>query len=194
MRKILKKHEGPIDNLMIDIAEKVSSTFHSVKFTANGITTLSLVFGLFAAFFLFKGWILLFGLSYFISYFFDIMDGYYARRYKMTSSIGDWYDHVKDISVGVAIILILFFKYRNNCSWKVWAICGTILLVITLLSFSFVGCQNKIYKKGDATKIADHLCPGKPKKNIKWLRYFDTGVLTLTIIILVSLITKVFCK
>lgn len=31
---------------------------------------------------------------YYIGYFFDCMDGNYARTYKMTSDFGDKYDHI----------------------------------------------------------------------------------------------------
>ena len=36
---------------------------------------------------------------YFISYFFDVLDGIYAREYNMVSEFGDYYDHIKDIVV-----------------------------------------------------------------------------------------------
>ena len=41
MRKIPEKFENPIDNVLIDICEYVSPSFHKYGFTPNMITTLS---------------------------------------------------------------------------------------------------------------------------------------------------------
>jgi len=196
MRKIERKYENPIDNVLLDIIEAVSPTFYKLGFNANGITTLSLIFGLLSIFFLYKGSIYLFMISYSISYFFDCMDGYFARQYKCVSKFGDYYDHIKDVTVFIGILIIIFLKYR--CS----AITLTALTIVLVLFFIIMnmhlGCQEKIYSKTkcDESPSLDKLkniCPGDPEKSIKYLRYFGTGTYNLLFIIIVFIVHKV-CK
>ena len=99
MRKIPEESDNPIDNFILKIVDPLCPLFKALHFTPNGITTISLVFGLLSAYLLYKGHPYLFGITFFISYFFDCMDGYYARKYNMVTRFGDIYDHVKDIVV-----------------------------------------------------------------------------------------------
>ena len=55
----------------------------------------------------------------------DILDGYYARTYNMTSKFGDYYDHIKDLFIN--ILLLLVFVKTNNFSKKTL----TIIFIIT---------------------------------------------------------------
>jgi len=196
MRKIERKYENPIDNVLLDIIEAVSPTFYKLGFNANGITTLSLIFGLLSIFFLYKGSIYLFMISYSISYFFDCMDGYFARRYKFVSKFGDYYDHIKDVTVFIGILIVIFLKYR--CS-PITLIIGTIVLVVfSIIMNMYLGCQEKIYSKTkcDESPSLDKLkniCPGDPENSIKYLRYFGTGTYAVLFIITVFIVHKV-CK
>ena len=196
MRKIERKYENPIDNVLLDIIEAVSPTFYKLGFNANGITTLSLVFGLLSIFFLYKGSIYLFMISYSISYFFDCMDGYFARRYKCVSKIGDYYDHIKDVTVFIGVLIVVFLRYR--CS-PITLIIGTIVLVVFFIIMNmYLGCQEKIYAKtkSDESPTLEHLkntCPGDPENSIKYLRYFGTGTYAVLFIITVFIVHKV-CK
>jgi len=196
MRKIERKYENPIDNVLLDIIEAVSPTFYKLGFNANGITTLSLIFGLLSIFFLYKGSIYLFMISYSISYFFDCMDGYFARRYKFVSKFGDYYDHIKDMSVFIGLLIIIFLKYR--CS-PITLIIGTIVLVVfSIIMNMYLGCQEKIYAKtkSDESPTLEHLkntCPGDPENSIKYLRYFGTGTYAILFIIIVFIVHRV-CK
>ncbi len=192
MGKIPKEDEDPIDNIFVAFAQQIEPAFKALKFTPNGITTLSLIFGLLAAWGLYKGYIWLFALAYFISYFFDVMDGHFARRYGMTSKFGDWYDHIKDVVVAVLIIAIVFNRYK--CSPKIWTIIIVLFLVMTILNATFIGCQSRLYKDGASLKLERKLCIGDPKKNIKWLRYFGPAIWTIFFIILIVLMEKKFCN
>ena len=44
----------------------------------------------------------------------DILDGCYARDYNMTTSFGDWYDHISDWMTTV----ILFYNGRQRAKYK----------------------------------------------------------------------------
>src|SRR3989344_175000 len=160
MRKIPREQENPIDNALIDLADKLCPLFKRLNFTPNGITTISLLFGLLSAFCLYKGRPLLFGLFYFISYFFDCMDGYYARKYEMSSKFGDMYDHIKDYVV-VILILIIFFRRNCCCSPKSITIAIIIMGVTLLPMMMYFGCQEKIYNKNESPTLSylKNLCP-----------------------------------
>ena len=196
MRKIERKYENPIDNVLLDIIEAVSPTFYKLGFNANGITTLSLIFGLLSIFFLYKGSIYLFMISYLISYFFDCMDGYFARRYKCVSKFGDYYDHIKDMCVTIGVLIVVFLRYR--CS-PITLMVATIFLILGCIIMNMhLGCQEKIYSKtkSDESPSLDKLknvCPGDPENSIKYLRYFGTGTYNLFFIIVIFIVHKV-CK
>lgn len=187
MRKIKKCHENPLDNILINISDHLCPFFKKLGFTPNGITTLSLLFGLVSIFCLYKGWIWSFAILYFISYFFDNMDGHYARKYNMTSKFGDYYDHLKDIIVVIALIVVLII--RNRCSRKVWIISGIVVGIAFILMTAQLGCQEKIYKKTDdpndespSLSFTTNFCPFDPYEGCKYLKWFGCGTFILILI------------
>lgn len=194
MSEIPKKDECPVDNVMNDISRAISPTFRKLHFTPNGITTLSLIFGIFACFFLWKGKILLFSVMYFVSYFFDCMDGTFARKYGMTSKFGDYYDHGKDVVVGIAVLMILVMRYPPEEHPGIWFVCGGVMVIFTFLLGFFIGCQAKKYKKGSSTKILENLCENDTEKKIRVLRFFGTGVWTIALIIIVWIVDTAYKK
>lgn len=187
---IPKKDECPTDVLMNEIADMLSPTFKKLGFTPNQITSLSLIFGILAVLALWKKRIIAFAVLYIISYFFDCMDGYYARKYKMTSEIGDWYDHIKDIIVGLLVFAVILIRYK--CSVKMWVLISVFMLVFTILLGMFVGCHAKVYKEGNSTNFLKAFCPGKTReeniKSMQYLKYFGTGTWTMILIIIVVVI------
>lgn len=194
MGKIPKKDEDPIDNLLNDVSDRVSPAFKSIKFTPNGITTLSMISELVSLWGLYTGRIWVFAIMYFIGYYFDTFDGYFARRYKMTSKFGDFYDHIKDTIVTILLIVVIIYRFKNRCSTRV-VIFAVIVAVFFLWSASaFVGCQSKVYKSdSDTLKFHRKLCPGNPKKAMKWLRYLGPGVYKIVIILLIIVMELKLC-
>jgi phosphatidylglycerophosphate synthase len=193
MGKVPKNAECPIDNLLVDLSDLLSPLFKTLGFTPNGITTLSLLFGLLSIFLLFKGYVWLFAITYFISFFFDCMDGYFARKYNMTSKGGDWYDHIKDAIVSIILFIIVILRYKNTCSPKTWLIVGIIFAFFFIMSTTLVGCQAREYKDGESMFLYRKLCIGDPNKNIKWMRYFGCGTTVIVVIILIVLMEKKIC-
>uniref|UniRef100_A0A6C0EL69 CDP-alcohol phosphatidyltransferase n=1 Tax=viral metagenome TaxID=1070528 RepID=A0A6C0EL69_9ZZZZ len=189
----MTKDECPVDNFLNDIADWLSPLFKKMYFTPNGITTLSLIFGLLSAWFLWKGKVWLFAILYMISFFFDCMDGLYARKYKMTSKFGDWYDHIKDWVVGLILVVIIFMRYKDRCSPSVLIIVAVVFLLLTVLMGIFVGCQDKKRSKGASLTLFQKMCVGDVDKNIRWMRYFGPGTWTIFFILTVILMEKKIC-
>ena len=187
-RKFSGRYDDPIDNLLIDLSSKVEPFFYRLNFSPNGLTTLSLLFGLMTIYLIYQKQFIGAGLSYMVSFFFDIMDGDYARRYNMTSKFGDYYDHIKDIVVGFGV---LFALYQNNKFSKNVTIV-IVILTLTLLSLMLiqVGCQEK-YKSQikpsnnhDSLRFLMKLCIMDPEK---WLEnnIFGSGFFNLYLSLLI---------
>lgn len=145
MKKIPDEIDNPIDNFLISFSEYLCPIFKKMNFTPNGITTLSLFFGLASIYYLYYENMIGFSITYFISYFFDCMDGHYARKYKMITKFGDLYDHCKDFLIYFLILVIVYQKYRKVITFPILFI----FFLSLFLMFLHLGCQQKFYCKSD---------------------------------------------
>lgn len=191
MRKIHPKYENPIDNVLINIVDTLCPLFKRFSFTPNRITTLSLIFGIIAIVCLMKGKYIYFGVSFFLSYFFDIMDGHYARKYKMTSKFGDMYDHIKDVVVFTGIFIVFLYRNRNS-SKKQLVLITVLIILLSLFMCMHLGCQEKIYpnEESDTLYFSKRLCSGNPHKRIFWTKYFGCGTFIVITILLIIYVEK----
>ena len=184
MRKISSDMENPIDNIMVAIAEKVSPFFKELNFTPNMLTTVSNILCGFSIYYIYKNKFKLGAILYLVSYFFDCFDGYFARKYNMTSKFGDKYDHISDTIKFIGILYILYKKIPSD-KFKIFMLIGSILLI---LSASHLGCQEKIYdnsEHGDMLELTELLCITDPEKQIKFTRYFGCGTLIMFVVVFI---------
>lgn len=145
-RKILPEYENPVDNILIEIADSLAPSFKHYGLTPNMITGLSAIFGILCLYFYHRRSFIHAGVCFFIQYFFDCMDGFYARKYKMTSKMGDLYDHVKDAMVNAGL---LYMFYRSD-DWI-----GISLLLITTICVSVqLGCQEVMYNSDESPTLS----------------------------------------
>lgn len=177
MSKISKNIENPIDNIFIYFSKKSSVFYKNIGLTPNILTTLSLIFGILSGYLLYKGYSFLSMIFWFIAYYYDCCDGYFARKYNMESKFGDFYDHFSDFSKLTLILIIMFMIDKEKFLY--W-----IPLIIFTLSLALIhlGCQEKIYNNNENSVSIDKLkvlCPNK--NNIKYTKYFGTGTFTLFI-------------
>lgn len=179
VRKIPPELENPIDNIFYDIADKTDTPYRKLNMTANHITTLSLIFGLLSAQQLYIGNNGLATLFFIIAFYYDCMDGNYARKYKMTSEFGELYDHISDL---FKYALLFFIMYKLNP--KKALIIIPIILFFSVLMSVHLGCQEKIYDKDNnkdqhLLPVTQMLCPNP--KYIYITKYFGVGtVITIT--------------
>ena len=82
-RKIPKKYENPIDNILYDLSDYLNPYYKKLGFTPNTLTTLSIVLTVLGLYLYTKKYIVLGSILVFIGYYFDCADGSYARKYKM---------------------------------------------------------------------------------------------------------------
>lgn len=190
--KIPQSIDNPLDNVLYKFSDYMNPYFYKLNMTPNMITTLSSLFTLFATAAIIYNKPSLFVVLYLIAYFFDVADGSYARKYKMTSKFGDLYDHVKDIIGFCLICYIVFVRYRKSISPVVSAILG----VFMILFFTHMGCEQRYLNDNTSTlNLAKYLCPCHEKQDIigimRWSRYFGPGSFTVFFTFFVYWIMKI---
>ena len=195
MRKIPCKYENPIDNILISICEYTCPFAHALGLTPNILTTISLLFCGFAIFYLLKSRFYLAAFLFLISYYFDCMDGHFARKYKQTSKFGDYYDHIADFTKIVSVLYTLF--YIN--STKFWNYIPYIILLFGL-SAVHLGCQEVYYDKDKSNgesptlHLLKPLCPISKNKYVdyalQFTKYFGVGTQQIGIAIMILLYSK----
>ncbi len=181
-RKIARDIENPIDNIFIDVASYVSPYFRKLNFTPNGITTLSILAGTASAYCLYIDNLKGAALLYVVAYFLDCLDGFYARKYKMETEFGDFYDHLGDILKHIMLAYVIYARGGKKKLLKIIIIFGLPLLML----FVHIGCQERhnIYNNNKCLELFKFLC--KDKSHIHYTKIFGCGtpMLITTIIIL----------
>jgi phosphatidylglycerophosphate synthase len=197
VRKIPSELENPIDNVLIDIGEYLSGYFRKLNLTANDITSISALTGIYSIYLFVNKKYILSAIFFFISHAFDCFDGFYARKYNMVSEFGDYYDHISDFAVdGIMLYLIArkYLKLQNNNLKKYIPVILIPLMGLLIMHF---GCQEK-YFKGDISKggLLDYYKPICPidannksglEKFLKISRFFGSGTFRMYICILILL-------
>lgn len=174
--KIAPEYRNPIDSGLYIIIRAINPTFWKLGITPNMITTLSLVFSLAGVWLFYKQKMLpLAAILFFIGYLFDCQDGYMARKYKMVSKFGDYYDHISDVLKYIALLVAMFLLRKNNTHFLKYL---SFIAFLTVLVVIDLGCEERIYNKNeesDTLKLTQKLC--YDKSMIKWARFFGPGTL-----------------
>ena len=184
MRKIKSEFENPFDNILIDLSDIISPYFNKMNFTPNGITTLSLITGLLSCYFLHKNKPFLSVSLLFLSYFFDCLDGFYARKYNMVSKFGDYYDHVKDIVVNLLLLYILYNRNKDKLNKKEIIIFSFVFCLFYCIMSVHFSLQEIIYDKPEESDTLGYLTKYVDNKEqaenlITYTRYFGCGTVIL---------------
>lgn len=196
-RKLPPQFENPFDNIFLIIANKLNPFFHSAGLTANHITILSGICALYCViFFAFESYALS-ALFYLIAYYFDVMDGYYARTYKMVSKWGDTLDHAKDIIMFVLLYVVIIITPKISLAWKLWFI--FIAVFFSIILFIYLGCQEVYYKKIKGITHTDEspsisslkmLCyKDREEETLRKLRWLGTGSYAVVVSISILLLS-----
>lgn len=191
MRKLPADLENPIDNFVYIIVDFLSPLFNDFGLGPNSITTLSLISGVYSGYLAYKRMFIWAMAFYSLAYIFDCLDGYNARKYKVETKFGDYYDHFSDVFKFIMIMLGCYFA-----NGKIFWISIPFILLDSLLVMMHLGCQEVYYGKlnSDTLNFLGK-CPtskqSQVKKYLKWTRYFGTGTSTLLVLIIL-LAYKIF--
>ncbi len=191
MRKIAEIYENPLDNILILISEKTQHVFHNIGFNPNGITTLSLLFGIMTTMQIFNKNFKYAGMLFLIAYFFDCMDGNMARTYDEVTVFGDYYDHFSDF---IKIILVLWALYTIDAD-KLKKLLPAIIILFVLsfvhLSFQelyFNNNSNSVGKTSCTLSILNNICIAN-KDNVtdymKITKFFGCGTANLFLVLII---------
>jgi hypothetical protein len=109
----------------------------------------------------------------------DILDGVYARTYKMTSSFGDKYDHISDL-LSTSIFFYILYKTLKNKKYILFPLLFMIFSILVTMCNEKL--NNKIRKKEilrDSIRFAENVCPYNTEDDIinflRKYRYFGYG-------------------
>lgn len=181
--KLNDTHENPFDSILLKTSEQALPFMRHTNHTPNVITSYSFLCGLGSVWCLYQGLVIPFTVLYLLAYFFDCMDGQYARRYGMVSKFGDTYDHLTDIVVTFAIFFVAYKRYSRNHLLVV----SCVIAVSGMGMLMHVGCQQLQTKKPntDRETIDIFKCLCLKKEWIRVTRYLGTGTFTLTLVLVI---------
>jgi phosphatidylglycerophosphate synthase len=187
-RKLPQALENPVDSAFIAIIERIHPAFKALHFTPNAITCLSGILQFAAAYNIYTDAFITAGALYAIGYFFDVMDGWYARYYGMTSPLGDWLDHTKDVCAMIAVYGVVVLHPRIPRWLKVAFV--TVTAGLYGLMMVFLSCQEKVYVGGDSARrdvgqsltALEGLCDQDTLERISVFRWFGPGTGMLAVV------------
>lgn len=178
-RKLTKEVECPLDYWMVSQSIPFFDSWRSVGLTANHLTLMGGVVQLLACFFLWKRFTLLAALLWIFGYYFDGIDGSYARYHHLCSAYGDILDHSKDWICGGLLVAVLFARYSLHLfDYLFWTITLLLLCVFLGVQEQFVlSFKPDVPASGALSGLARlidwfHL---PPKEALYWLRWFGTA-------------------
>lgn len=183
MRKIPRELENPIDNLLIDGVQYLHPIFYTIGFTPNGITFLSGVCQFTALWYVYVGFYVSGGCLFFLGYMFDVMDGNYARKYQMTSPLGDKLDHYKDMVVMVGLAYLAAIHPLLTWSTRILMLGGGAFFTGTISIY--LAAQDQVYAKKNAADVSGSLqwlqrfCRQDAEHVLRYVRWFNTGTANL---------------
>jgi phosphatidylglycerophosphate synthase len=165
----------------INIVAPTLDFWKDLGFTPNGLTTLGLFSSAAAVHSFWTQKPLLFVLFIAMRMYFDYADGMFARKYKMTSNIGDYYDHTVDAFFMIGFLVVM---------WKLNYPAAVFILLFGAISvFSInMACierssKNYIHKSStqvmsmfEINTFCDSACP---------MKYFDNSCLYLVMCLIV---------
>jgi len=192
MRKLPEDLENPVDNLIYKLVEYVAPTFYKYGFTPNILTTLGNICTLTFLYFMLNYKFKIAAFFFLLSYIFDCLDGYIARSYNMTSTFGDWYDHISD---SIKNLLLCYALFKVNRKWSIYAI--IIIGVVVIAACSYLAHQEIYYNKPDKSgslNLLQFLNLGANQYNVhEYLnvsRYFGCGTAYLIITLIIFFYKK----
>jgi hypothetical protein len=181
--------DNPIDVLIFKIIDPQLEMYHAFGFTPNIITTLSLLTGLYASYLVTQKEYINASISFLFSYYFDCVDGKFARKYNMVSKFGDYYDHISDTT---KTLILLFVLYKDD-STKFKKILLVIIPLLILSSYH-IGCQQALYPQEsqesptlDIFKLNNESC----NKHVNKTKYFGFGTFYVAFILIIMFWHKI---
>jgi phosphatidylglycerophosphate synthase len=188
--KLPKYYDDPVDIFYKQYIDVINPYFKEAGMTPNMITTLSLLFGLLTCYLYYKSYYVSAALFYIVSYFFDVMDGYFARIYDMGSVFGSYYDSISDNAVAFLLLILFYNNIKLQPGVKVAML--FIIAIYVIGTAYHMSCQEKYVKKTNKKYVSEGLvfldnikCSNF--ENMRFSRFFGSGVTNLVISIIIGI-------
>jgi len=180
--------ENPIDNIIYSIVDTQLPYFYKYNISPNMLTTISLLFWVFGAYYFYLDKYIISAILYFFSYYFDCADGKMARKYDMVTKFGDYYDHINDLTKIIVFCILCYYKSKQKTIKLI-----PILIIIIIFTTIFFNCQEKIYDVNDSQTLnifkINILTKQTCVKNYGIIRFIGVGTT-----ILIHLLIIIFWK
>lgn len=193
VNKILEQYDNPLDIIIYKHIDKNLYFYYNLGLTPNDLTTISLISGLSSVYFAYNEQYIAASILWSIAYYYDCADGKLARKYNLTSKFGDLYDHVSDIIKHGLMFYVLYNKISRK-SFTTKFILISILCIISLLTVSQIGCQEKLSENKNSPTLSSaklFIFMKDCKEQTKYTKYFSPVTISTYIIILMLSINKI---
>ena len=178
MRKLPTNFENPVDNFIYLFVPSQSKLFD--KLSPNMITTISVIFSTLSIYYFIKDKYELSTLFYILSYFYDCVDGFHARRKNQVTTFGDYYDHMSDNIANLIFFYLLYNKFKNK-NYFIYII--IFITIFNILMYCHLTLQEIYYDDKPSSFL--NILQIKDKKLIKYInftKFFGCG----TAVVLIS--------
>lgn len=182
-RKVLPQYDNPIDDLLLRIIDPLCAPLRATGHTPNMLTAYSFIFTVASLYSLYHGHLTAFAVGWALSYFFDCVDGHFARKYGMVTELGDWLDHASDLAGVLGLLVVVHLKYGI----PLWA---AIALGVGygLMAMHF-GCQQLVYTQHTGERARETLdayqclCPSRDgKAAMHFTKFFGPGTMQVILV------------
>ena len=160
------------DRVVYKMAHSLLPVCDYFNLTPNYVTILSFFCGLLSVYFICRGQVYLGIFVFFFANLFDSLDGCVARKFHMTSKFGDALDHNKDAIIFVLLCVVVVHRYWNVLSTTAWVILIALLIIVYVLSCTYLCCANMYMNKDNSFENYTCLCDPDPRKRAKELVNF----------------------
>lgn len=128
---------SPIENIFTKISQKLSPKIYNLPLEKpidpNAITSLGVIAMIYSIYSLNENKILSCIFFAFIAQYLDNLDGYYAKKYNLDTTIGKYYDHLADNIKILGLIFVFYILYENKI---------TVYHIIFFIILSLIGNIN----------------------------------------------------
>ncbi len=196
--KLPEHFENPFDVYIYKTIGKLNPILYKNGFSPNMITTISFIFGLLSIYYFTQKKFIHSSILFFCSYYFDCVDGSFARKYDMVTIFGDWYDHLTDYLIIIGLFIVIYNNDNIPDYFKYFGLGFLSLLLIGM--FIHVSHQEIYYSKyrraSETSMLHDYIgavFKAVEPDNMIYTRYFGCGswnILMSLFILLNKYITK----
>lgn len=191
-KKIAKSGLGHIDKHLTKLFLPTINLWYCIGVTPNILTTFGLVTSILSIYYFNKNKYHQVIIFIILRCYFDYADGLLARKYKLTSKFGDFYDHFVDLVFTIGMITLILLKSKNKFLHL------PIIIIFYILFMIHMGCLEKEYNKVKDHKTIFSYYSNKINFPLyrylsvypELMRYFDNGVLYIVLIIIIINICK----